>query len=90
MSLKENVMTKEDLKTLKNLGHIKKDIITKSGKYKIEMTAFGVGKTILGRLIRLKDSWLVNYNVLSYDTIDELVKAWNFNCVSMQKLADRH
>lgn len=83
-------MTKEDLKTLKNLGAIEKEIITKSGEYKIEMTAFGVGKTILGRLLRLEDDWLVSYNVLSYNTIDELAKAWDFNCNSMQKLADRH
>lgn len=83
-------MTEKDLKTLKNLGHIKKEIVTKSGKYKIEMTAFGLGKSILGRLIRLEDDWLVSFNDLNFETIDELVKAWDYNCVSMQNLADRH
>lgn len=83
-------MTERDLKTLKNLGHIKKEIVTKSGKYKIEMIAFGLGKSILGRLIRLEDDWLVSFNDLNFETIDELVKAWDYNCVSMQNLADRH
>lgn len=83
-------MTNEDLKTLKNLGVIEKDFVTKSGKYKIEMKTFGLGKSILGRIIRIEDDYMVSFNDLSYDTFEDLAMAWDYNCISMKELAERH
>lgn len=83
-------MTNEELKKLEDDGVIVKELTSKSGVYKVRLSATTLFNAIVGILYNQKSNTIVSHNVIGYGSLDELVNGWDFNLNKTRELMSRH